>query len=288
MKAKRVVVTHVRNEEYLLKWWIPHHKEKFDFGVVIDYGSTDESMELFRKHVPHWQILQSSNKDFNAVNCDMEVRHIEAQIFNALPRSYVIALNSTEFLIGDTSKLEVIHMRSQKLIPCDSMVDPISLEGVEPNSNVSLIRQRFHGVPLAYENCRFNPHKSPMDVEYERRKLVDPVFAKNVVYCNRWMRSLHNYSNNYLETSMYGAGRHYWGTPCEDFRILWYGFSPYTDNLVNRQKAIQTQIPEKDRLAGNGGQHIIDDEKSKHRLRFYQEFAIDMSDIISRYEDLTQ
>ena len=127
MHCDKVVITHVKNEEYMLQWWIPHHAKKFDFGVVIDYNSTDKSMQMFRDLVPNWQIIQSNNKDFNALNCDIEVFHIEKQIFDQTAKQtpfkpYVMTLNSTEFLVGNINKLRPLTFRSQKFVACAIIV----------------------------------------------------------------------------------------------------------------------------------------------------------------------
>jgi hypothetical protein len=293
MKALKIVVTHVRNEEYLLQWWIPHHAKKFDFGVVIDYGSTDGSMDMFRKLVPHWQIIPSRNKDFNALNCDVEVFEIEGAIFNQLKQQgnpfapWVVALNSTEFLIGDTNKLKPLTFRSQKFLACDIMVDRPEDEGIEPDPSKSLIEQRTYGIPLEYHPaCRYNPYESVIDQIAYRRAASDSEFHKNVHFSNRVMRSMHNFNLNYMETSMYGTGRHYWSTPCEDFRILWYAYAPYTEKMLARKMAIQHQIPLVDRQAGRGPSHYIDEIKAKQRLQFHQEFITNLSDMIIELETI--
>lgn len=291
MKALKIVITHVRNEEYLLQWWIPHHAKKFDFGVVIDYGSTDKSMQMFKELVPHWQIIPSRNKDFNALNCDVEVFEIEGAIFNQLRQQgnpfapWVVALNSTEFLIGDTNKLRPLAFRSQKFLACDIMVDTPDQEGIEPDPTKPLIEQRTHGIALEYDNCRYDPYTSNIDQIAYTRAVADPEFHKNVHFSNRVMRSMHNFNLNYMETSMYGTGRHYWATPCEDFRIAWYAYAPYTDKMLQRKMAIQHQIPLVDRQAGRGPAHYIDEVKAKHRLRFHQEFATDLSSVINTLEN---
>ena len=76
----RFVICHVRNEKYLLNWWLQHHKDKFDHGIIIDYHSTDNSMDLVKQITPKWQVIKSVNKDFNAANCDIEVMNIERSI----------------------------------------------------------------------------------------------------------------------------------------------------------------------------------------------------------------
>lgn len=109
----KTIITHFYNEEYLLPWWLEHHKKYFDFGVLIDYQSTDKSVDIIKKICPHWQIVNSKNTDFDSVKLDYEVEFYERQ----LP-GYRIALTVTEFLVGDVDSLILdTSARVQWLIP---------------------------------------------------------------------------------------------------------------------------------------------------------------------------
>ena len=44
----------------------------FDYGVMIDYGSTDTSNKLIRQMAPNWEIRKSRNKVFDVIACDQE------------------------------------------------------------------------------------------------------------------------------------------------------------------------------------------------------------------------
>jgi nucleoside-diphosphate-sugar epimerase len=101
-KMKVTVLSHIYNEEYLLPTWLDYHKRIFDDGIIIDYNSTDRSLEIVKKICPHWKIIKSVNKDFEAVKVDQEVMEIENTI-----EGYKIALNTTEFLIS-TKRLDFI------------------------------------------------------------------------------------------------------------------------------------------------------------------------------------
>lgn len=269
----KFVIIHVRNEEYLLKWWIPHHMHRFDSGVVIDYGCTDGSIDLFRKLVPHWNIIKSNNKDFNPNNCDAEVHNVQTKILEQYPNSYVIALNATEFLIGDLNKLVACTTRIQKLIPCDVMCDPIEYVWKEPDETQSLIKQRYYGIQEQYDDTNmYNPWLT--DNFLTAMHKYNDVFH----YTLRFMRSLHNYNLDYLAAA--GPGRHFWGTPCEDFRILWYGYSPYTRKMVDRKLAIKSQVP----AEFSASHHMIDDDISMLRFKTHQQYTKSMKDLISKYE----
>jgi len=109
----RTVLTHFYNEEYLLPIWLEHHKKIFDFGILIDYNSTDRSVEICKSICPHWQVFPSMNEYFEAHSNDSEIEFYERQ----LP-GYRIALTTTEFLVGDLDKLTLdTRARVQWYIP---------------------------------------------------------------------------------------------------------------------------------------------------------------------------
>lgn len=94
----KTIISHFFNEEYLLPFWLEHHSF-FDHGIMIDYYSTDRSVEIIRKRCPTWTIVKTKNtKDgkpnFDAVLVDNEVSELEKTV-----NGFKICLNTTEFLI---------------------------------------------------------------------------------------------------------------------------------------------------------------------------------------------
>ena len=61
---KKTLITHIFNEEYLLPFWLHHHKDMFDEIVIIDYNSTDNSIEICKNIYPRCQIINTQNKFF--------------------------------------------------------------------------------------------------------------------------------------------------------------------------------------------------------------------------------
>ena len=55
---KKTCLIHIYNEEYLLPFWLNHHKDIFDDIIIIDYNSTDKSLEICK------EISQNSNSYF--------------------------------------------------------------------------------------------------------------------------------------------------------------------------------------------------------------------------------
>ena len=113
---KKTLLCHFYNEAYMLPWFLNHHKQIFDHGVMIDYHSTDSSVEIIKEICPTWTIITSRNPDFQADTIDTEVNDIEAGI-----EGWKICLNVTEQLIGDYSILD--DTPRQLLVPSVFFVD---------------------------------------------------------------------------------------------------------------------------------------------------------------------
>ena len=103
------VIMNVYNEEYYLPFWLTYHKKIFDHGIVVDYCSTDRSMDIVRKICPHWTIRTTKNitEDkkpyFHSACNDIEAMEIEAEI-----TGYKIFLNTTEWLLIDKPLKEIL------------------------------------------------------------------------------------------------------------------------------------------------------------------------------------
>lgn len=135
---RKTILTHFYNEEYMLPWWLNHHKEIFDWGVCINYGSTDRSVEIIKDICPKWVVVDSINELFDAKLCDDEVIKYEKQI-----PGWKTTLNVTEFLVGDFSVLNDT-VEQELIIPCNTMVD-LEEENL-PDHSLSLINQKPFGI----------------------------------------------------------------------------------------------------------------------------------------------
>ena len=49
---RTTLLTNIFNEEYLLPFWLNHHKNMFDEIIIIDYNSTDKSIEICKSICP--------------------------------------------------------------------------------------------------------------------------------------------------------------------------------------------------------------------------------------------
>ena len=115
----KTVVSHFYNEEYLLPWWLNHHKKVFDYGIMINYASTDRSVEIIKEICPHWLVVDSAFKEFDAILIDQEVMYYESQV-----PGWKICLNIPEFLYGNYSVLNDDSAPQEHYIPSFYFVDP--------------------------------------------------------------------------------------------------------------------------------------------------------------------
>ena len=134
----KTIISHFYNERYLLPWWLEHHKKYFDHGIMIDYASTDNSLNIIRQICPEWTVISSRNKFFDAKLIDEEVSDIESAV-----SGWKNCLNTTEFLVGDYSIMND-KAESEIMVPCLIMVD--NLPDNQPNYSKPLIEQKHHGI----------------------------------------------------------------------------------------------------------------------------------------------
>jgi hypothetical protein len=218
----------------MLPWFLNHHKQIFDHGVMIDYHSTDRSREIIKEICPTWDIITSRNPNFQADLIDTEVNDIEAGI-----EGWKICLNVTEQLIGDYSAMDD-HGPEHILVPSIFMVDCNRERAV--TQDLPLYKQKHHGFVFSDSNQAF----------LERRA-----------------RRLHNGHVPYPTSSTgdcMAPGRHYNFYTTDKLAVLYYGWCPFDEGGITRKLQIQTQIPLIDRQRGWGFHHITNKETLTYRL----------------------
>jgi Glycosyl transferase family 2 len=229
----RTVLTHFYNEEYLLPWWLSHHRKIFDHGILVDYDSTDRSCEIIREMCPTWEIVTSRNRTFHAPTIDHEIQDIERQL-----SGWRICLNITEFLYGDYNLMSADEP-VQLLIPSHICVDPLWDRAYDPD--VDLIRQCKHGLDF-----RYNGEKLP---------LVCMRWGMASAFSIRMARSAHNHAIRYDF-----VGRHWHSMNTEDLVIFWHGWSPMNHHIIRRKAQIKDRIPPGDFANNWGNQHNVTPE----------------------------
>jgi hypothetical protein len=231
------VITHFHNEEYLLPFWINHHKKIFDHGIMINYHSTDRSVEICRELCPpHWKIVNTVNDTFVALTNDLEVKYYE----NSL-EGFKIALTVTEFLLIPASLNEI----NKYLI--NNKIDYLKTTGVGmidmfpddlPTSNLSLIKQKHHGVIRNYR------HPDP-SISY-----IPDIFNAT---CGRY------YHNQPF--GKYTSGRHRILSEnvlhVADIFTLKYKFSPWNRNIIDRILYQEIKVRESIEFEMNSEQYYM-------------------------------
>jgi hypothetical protein len=244
------LLSHFYNEEYLLPFWLNHHKKYFETGIMINYGSTDKSVEIIKDICPDWKIVNTRYPYFYAPWIDVEVVDYEREI-----QGYRICLNTTEFLLGNFHVLENSIEPKQHIIREHIMVDSPEQEFTDIKED--LIKERQFGI--------------------HRLKVFEG---------DRGARSLHNYLIDY--PSVTGPGRHFMRPTCpcdgipvsEDFIILWYGYAPFNDKLVKRKLQIQTKHHPNGQWTGG---HNIDEMQLINAFKQHQAQSEDLSQDINRF-----
>lgn len=276
----KIAVLSTDREDYLLQWWLPHHAEKFDFGVIVDYNyreeDGDQTYELYKQIVPNWRYYKVTRERVNTFTWDVILLSIEKKLREEYPESWIITLNPTEFVIGDLNYLNSFKTEKQILIPCHLMNDAVENEFNEPDPNKPLTEQRFHGV---HYNSDFPDPNSG-----KTARLYNQIKPNNVALNARWMRSIHNFSLDYLSKSIYSVGRHFWNPSSytQQLVICHYNLSPFTERFIERKLKIQDRLLESDRKVKRGLHHIIDRERIISTKQFYDKLTTDLSGHISQ------
>jgi UDP-glucose 4-epimerase len=189
----------------------------FDEIIVIDYNSTDNSIEICKSICPECKILKTRNKYFDAEEIDKEFMDIENTI-----EGIKIVLNTTEFLFIEKSIKDLFMDNTQPVSYAITCTSPYSKNSYNINNNYEL-----------FSNL-----------------LNDDVVFHN----DRFTRQIHNFSNG-----NYTIGRHTTNNnniSTSKAHIIWLGYYPMNDNLLERKLQIQQNIPQTDKDKRYGYQHL--------------------------------
>lgn len=233
------LIMHFYNEEYLLPFWIDYHKSlPLESVTLIDYHSTDKSMEIIKELAPSgWNVITSRNHNFDAENCDREVMDIESE-FNT---GWKLCLNTTEFLMVPKNANDILTYSTQGVMAhaCESVV----ITGNE----LDLVR---------FPKSQKRMFKYPANIKEFLLGFRRGVFGHRLTSGSlvRAPRYIHNSQNG-----QYSVGRHKTNLPTHQNNsmfICWAGYFPWNMKTLNRKLQIQTQIPESDSRRGRGFHHF--------------------------------
>jgi UDP-glucose 4-epimerase len=219
--TKTTLLTNVFNEEYLLPFWLNHHKGMFDEIIIVDYNSTDKSIDICKNICPDCKIITTRNSHFEAKEIDQEFMDLENDI-----EGIKIVLNTTEFLFCETTVNDLFKDVSGQASFGIKAVSPYSLN----NYNVN------------------NKHE-----------LINNLLNDDIVYhCDRGERYIHNYPNG-----DYDIGRHRThneSAATDKAHIVWFGYYPLNEKLLERKLQIKANIPQGDISRGFGFHHLFNRE----------------------------
>ena len=239
------VICHIFNEAYLLPFWLDHHKTVFDHGVIIDYRSTDGSLDIVRSICPNWTIVTSRNPCFDAAATDQEVMDIE----NGLS-GIKMALNVTEFLVLDPGTLmRDLITRSNECLAVEALV-PVT---ASPNSHVKNLHDLMTGFDRVSEHYRMGYR-----------------------YLHSWPNGSYEVGRHFTAHDCYETKR----DPQSGPYLLWFGFFPWNAQIIQRKLQIRAQIPQSDvddRLA-ICKQHMFDHERLLKEQADLVQTSVDVHD----------
>lgn len=181
------LVSHFLNEEILLPHWLRHHAPLFDHGIMIDYGSTDRSVEIIHELAPHWEVRKTRNQKFAEPMIGNEVEDIERSLPSG---SWKLVLNTTEFLVCQDFRAFIQNFEKDfPHLPGFRTTGVIMIDSTEEEqleiTNSPLVLQRRHGVVerrgepnlitwgFTPSRCRF-VHKMPAGKYAIGRHLLSP------------------------------------------------------------------------------------------------------------------
>ncbi|CAF1324836.1 unnamed protein product [Rotaria sordida] len=228
-RRRVLLISHFFNEQFLLPFWIRHHAPMFDMAILIDYNSTDRSVEIIRREAPHtWKIVRSRNMNFDAHLVDAEVQDYERMY----PTAWKIALNTPEFLVHPDLRQALAD------IELNTSTIAFRLRSITMSGNDYIALQRFSSLLLQRslyicdKNNAAEIHGETPASRYIHRYVFAP-----------YMVGRHGLTNNNWQWLSIGF-------------IAKFVFTPWPE-IIKRKLQIHTRIPASDSNRGLGGHHIV-------------------------------
>lgn len=226
---KATVISHIYNEAYYLQFWLTYHRQVFDHGIIIDYDSTDGSMDIVRELCPTWEIITSRNRDFGAVECDREVMDIETRV-----TGYKMALNTTEWLIcRDTLSNLLPDSVSSYVLELEPWV--LARGDVSEVQDTVDFISKFDRVVKGYDQ-------------------------------RGGFRYLHNQPNGGYTAGRHSTELSIPRSRSSDIYLIWAGLFPNNNVVLQRKLGIMPRIPIRDVQRSFGSQHMRDQDAIKTEM----------------------
>ena len=212
------LVSHIYNEEYLLPFWLQHHKTIFKDAIIIDYNSTDRSCDIIREYCPNWKIIKSQNTTFDAHAADNEVMRIESSV-----ECYKIVLNITEFFLISN------HVIVEDGLNCFN-IPMLNAASSKEDFFPKTLKDFFSGIEkISYKTSNIYRGAS---------------------------RFLHNYKTGEYTTGRHHTNLNISKHEIPAL-IIWVGMYPWNTRTIQRKMQIKHKISEHDKKHGLGNQHFL-------------------------------
>ena len=250
---RRVMLTsHFFNEEFLLPYWIRHHAHMFDKVVLIDYSSTDRSVQIVKELAPpNWIVINSSVPHFGAVELDMQVMSVQ----KSHPDYWHIALTTTEFLVhadlrGSLAVLDgkrPVRIRAVVMVGNDSRPlgrykDLATQRSLCTTSHASggYFYERFiFGGPFMQRHWTYLPGRHDMNWDGPGRKIVQKDASRRKRSNWRSVPFPFAFPSAFLQGGL----------------ILKYTYTPWPQ-VQSRLGQVGTRIPQSDQKKHMGDYHV--------------------------------
>lgn len=237
---KKTLITYFFNEEYLLPFFLKWHRQFFTDGIFINYGSTDNSVDIIRTLCPAWQIITPKYNDgFHARDLDREVVDAEKSV----KEGWKLCLNVTEFVFHDDFG-NYMDTQPQNIngvwLPVIAMVDRVENRDKELDDR-PLVLQR----PTGQFGCGSVRNTA-------NGRLIHKAEHGNYVGYGRHSSSL----NDIISPG--------------DAYHLWFGWSPWNKQIIQRKAQIRDKIIDEDMKTMAAGTHMLTRDQLETRFLEFQ------------------
>jgi hypothetical protein len=239
------VVINTYNEEFILPYWLEHHVSLFDHGIVLDYKSSDSTLDIIKHYAPHWTVVTAKNYQwFDAEINDKEIMDCEEKL-----SGWKVCLNTTEFIFTHNFREKIKELERKKIkearffgYQINDTIEEKENKTFDKNKNIIL--QRFNGKPDIFRHRII--HKNKNGGYYVGRHYDVPILRKNP--------HVKNYSKDFIPIA-------------DGLYLLWYRFAPFYEQ-ISRKIQISPRIPLSDIKKGYAWNHInLDLEKIEERWK---------------------
>jgi hypothetical protein len=241
---KKLLVTHVWNDELYIRGWLRHHKALFTHGVIIYYESSDNTLAIIKEEVPHWDIVKPTIAKLTTGELERQIHGIEA----LYPGWWKLCLTVTEYLIATDldAELERWSGTTGFYLNGYGLVESLFESKVPYDKDVPVIHQRSFGFDMT-------------EVYVDGR--------------NDGRRYFHQNTNgNYSLGRHWTMNDHVLDHPIKDLFLVRAFYSPFNQEAIDRKLNMGKNISAKDIAEGRCWQHFysLEDIQYDHKVLLRQ------------------